>query len=799
MFSDNLRRNCIVAAVLVVAILAAVNAYYFHRLRTPTFWDDSSYLSGSLVLFDALKDHEVIGFVRTFAHLFGNKAPLICALPVPLYAVFGTDFDPRFLFGLGFVILMSIYVFRIAESLWSPREGLLAVAILQTMPLMYGLSRQFLVDYGLATLVAMWIFYFHLRPVSGVWPVARLGLLLGLGLLMKFTFPLYIAAPAAVQAILTIRSCRDWRDRATTLARFGGVLLVGGLIAAVWYVPNWQTVTAFARSASNGELSINYGNPHVFSARVLLDYFVTLSVDALSTWYSFLLVLVVAAWLLVPKRPGYSRSSHFWLLAAWVSVPFAVTALSVNKDLRYLAPLVPVAALWLSRTITVFCPPRRLVAVSALLLAVAAFAYACSSFPFGGRISGFAVGRFQVWSSHLAYYATAPGDEGAWQQAEIIGTICHGPEPPEEGDRLLVLLSHRYLNNENLRYLTLRADCRLEVVGVPGQITVPEQVKNFLDQVRPKYVLLVPRVPEPELAPPFANTMKSEAERLVTSDPAFQQFYHASLGATGAECFVYRRGSALLTRDALVSAVDKSVPGSRDVRFGNRFLLSGVLLTPNDEGLQMELIWESLSEQRLKYFVFVHLIDQGGKTLAQADHEQVPGARTAPRLAKAGEIWRDSVQLSPDQLKSVTRIAFGIWEPPGTFLAPDRGDRDWDNRRLILPVPSDWRRPVSATPAHYEGSLDHAGCDMIAGWAWNASVPDAQVKIRVLDDGKPLMTLPADRPRPDLSAAGKGNGAHAFFLDVPAALKDGRPHSIVAKTDDAEFELPNSPQRVTCR
>ena len=263
--------------------------------------------------------------------------------------------------------------------------------------------------------------------------------------------------------------------------------------------------------------------------------------------------------------------------------------------------------------------------------------------------------------------------------------------------------------------------------------------------------------------------------------------------------YAENREPMLLTPDALVSAVDGSVSGSRDVRFGDRFVLRGVLLTPKDQGLQMELFWESLAEQPLKYLVFVHLIDQGGKLLAQADHEQVPGARTAPRLAKAGEIWRDSVQLSPDQLKSVTRIAFGIWEPPGTFLPADRGDRDWDNRRLILPVPSDWRRPVSAAPAHYEGSFDHAGCDMIAGWAWNASVPNAQVKIRILDDGKPLMTLTADRPRPDLSAAGKGNGAHAFFLDMPAALKDGRSHSIAAKADDSEFELPNSPQHVTCK
>ena len=263
--------------------------------------------------------------------------------------------------------------------------------------------------------------------------------------------------------------------------------------------------------------------------------------------------------------------------------------------------------------------------------------------------------------------------------------------------------------------------------------------------------------------------------------------------------YAENRQPMLLTRDALVSAVDRSVSGSRDVHFGDRFLLRGVLLTPKDQGLQMELFWESLAEQRLKYFVFVHLIDQGGKMLAQADHEQAPGARTAPHLAKAGEVWRDIVQLSPDQLKSVTRIAFGVWEPPGTFLRADRGDRDWDNRRLILPVPSDWRRPVSATPAHYEGSFDHAGCDMIAGWAWNASVPNAQVKIRILDDGKPLMTLTADRPSPDLSVAGKGNGAHAFFFDVPAALKDGRSHSIVATTDDAEFELPNSPQHVTCK
>ncbi len=255
----------------------------------------------------------------------------------------------------------------------------------------------------------------------------------------------------------------------------------------------------------------------------------------------------------------------------------------------------------------------------------------------------------------------------------------------------------------------------------------------------------------------------------------------------------------ILTRDALLSAADRSLPGGRDIRFGDRFLLRGAVLVPKGGDLQMELFWESLVEQPLKYIVFVHLIDRHGKILAQADYEQGPGARTAPRLAKAGEIWRDIVPLSGEKLRGATGIAFGIWDPPGTFLTPDRGDRDWDGRRLILPVPRDVLQTGPTASAHYEGRLDYAGCDVIAGWAWNALAPDNPIGVRILSDGNPLMTLTASRPRPDLKEAGKGSGAHAFVLDVPATLKDGRPHSIAAKTEDSAFELPNSPQPVACR
>src|SRR5260370_25977633 len=178
------RRASMAGVAALVTLLAAVNLYYFHRSQTPTFWDDSSYLTGSLNLYDALTDRGIPGFATAFAHLYGNKAPLICALPIPIYLIFGREYDPRCLVGIGFLILMSIYLFRLGECLWSPREGLLAVAIVQTMPLFYGLSRQFLVDYGLATMFVMWMYYLLCsRALTPCATIVRLGLVLGIGML----------------------------------------------------------------------------------------------------------------------------------------------------------------------------------------------------------------------------------------------------------------------------------------------------------------------------------------------------------------------------------------------------------------------------------------------------------------------------------------------------------------------------------------------------------------------------------------------------------------------------------------
>jgi peptidoglycan/LPS O-acetylase OafA/YrhL len=120
-------------------------------------------------------------------------------------------------------------------------------------------------------------------------------------------------------------------------------------------------------------------------------------------------------------------------------------------------------------------------------------------------------------------------------------------------------------------------------------------------------------------------------------------------------------------------------------RFGNLFMLRGVNIVRKPEGIYVELAWESLIEQELTYTTGIHLTDESGKILDQADYKQPQSGKAE----KAGTIWKDSVFLSASKLSGRDgKLAIALFEVPRNLLPIDRGDRDWGDRRLLLPIPS---------------------------------------------------------------------------------------------------------------
>jgi hypothetical protein len=116
----------------------------------------------------------------------------------------------------------------------------------------------------------------------------------------------------------------------------------------------------------------------------------------------------------------------------------------------------------------------------------------------------------------------------------------------------------------------------------------------------------------------------------------------------------------------------------------------------------------------------------------------------------------------------------------------------------LIPRLSRIGEPASAPGASpvYEGVHDPGDGRTIRGWAWDSSRPDSPLEVAIVDGDRPLATVTADRFRPDLLRAGKGNGRHGFIYPIPAELKDGRKHLVVVRIAGTNVDLKGTPRSI---
>ena len=148
----------------------------------------------------------------------------------------------------------------------------------------------------------------------------------------------------------------------------------------------------------------------------------------------------------------------------------------------------------------------------------------------------------------------------------------------------------------------------------------------------------------------------------------------------------------------------------------------------------------------------------------------------------------------PWRIAATSVLAFG--------LSACSSPREGTARREDAPQPTATAaQPAAAVPtgaSSYEGFHDATNCQTILGWVWDQNRPDAPVSVLILDGFTPLATVVANLPRSDLAGAGKGNGQHGFRYQVPASLKDGKPHVVRIMVSETNFQLRGTPKNLTC-
>ena len=185
-----IHRKAGLAFAALSTFFAATTLLWLRLDRSPPTWDDAYYLTGSLTMYDALSEGGLAGYGRQFLTVMGSKPPLIAVLPTPLYLVLGRR--PRAAYGINLVFLLAMFaaLYRMGRRHSGPGAGLLAVYISGTMPILYGLSRWFLVECGLTAIVCMAICLLaEWNDFAGPWKGFLLGMICGLVYRFIKTYP----------------------------------------------------------------------------------------------------------------------------------------------------------------------------------------------------------------------------------------------------------------------------------------------------------------------------------------------------------------------------------------------------------------------------------------------------------------------------------------------------------------------------------------------------------------------------------------------------------------------------------
>ena len=128
--------------------------------------------------------------------------------------------------------------------------------------------------------------------------------------------------------------------------------------------------------------------------------------------------------------------------------------------------------------------------------------------------------------------------------------------------------------------------------------------------------------------------------------------------------------------------------------------------------------------------------------------------------------------LTPDaRVISAYRCSKGFWSDQ-SYQGP-RGEGNSTSADIRIPYP---------------GAVDKKDCEVVGGWVIDSKNAAAQLNVEFYVDDKLIDTAPATSLRPDLTSW--GNGLHGFSFKIPAAYKDGKPHSTRINVAGTDYKVP---------
>jgi 4-amino-4-deoxy-L-arabinose transferase-like glycosyltransferase len=338
----------------IIWLLGAIaeRLWYWCDRSVPT-WDPADYLNGALNYWNALQTPQWFSgeWWRSFWLLSNKIPPLNYIVTVPFIEIFGTSEDAASGVMLLYAAILLIAVYGLGVILFNARVGLYAAGLCQLIPGLYVHRLEFLLDYPLTVMITLSFtaltWWYWTKPRQNrhkSWLLTILfGITSGLAILTKQTTLFFLLLPI----LYVLGSCvkhRQWL-RLTQLISSG---IIAMAICFPWYRTNWLLILTSGKRATV-DSAIAEGDP-ALNSLAAWTYYAKILPDLLS-WHLLLIPLgglILYAW----KHPSKIKAAASQFKWKWLSIfllgGYLLSSLNINKDSRYILPLLPVICLILA-------------------------------------------------------------------------------------------------------------------------------------------------------------------------------------------------------------------------------------------------------------------------------------------------------------------------------------------------------------------------------------------------------------------------------------------------------------------
>ena len=374
------------AAIGATLLFVALTCWWLSRDHAMPYGDASVHILTALEFHDALRaGHWTEPFTAStdIADVYPPLTQLVGALS--MFVGGRTVAAPILTQNLLYVPLLALACYRIAQRAYGPLAGCLAVVYALGAPLVAEQFHVFMLDAPLTALVAgtVWLVLeserFERLPIA-----AAAGVLAGLGLMTKQTFPVYVMG----FILMVLIHDGAWRN----VRGVGVFLLAGLLVAAPWYLGHATDLQQALRDAGNESNIPPLARPPLLSTANLGWNFWALANGVLFTPLLTFAAIGVATTAVAAWRDLRRPSVAVNLLGGLV-LAYGVITVMPHKDVRYAMPLIVFLAVLGTGWMVRLRGRWRTVAVVALALAVAASTMG-ATFGIGPRQSGVLPGNW---------------------------------------------------------------------------------------------------------------------------------------------------------------------------------------------------------------------------------------------------------------------------------------------------------------------------------------------------------------------------------------------------------------------